>query len=172
MGSTRECTRCRRDLPISVFPIQKHLGGRLNPRCRECLAAVAKEWKDRNKAKVAETNRKFYHSGKYRAYLERDPRRSLLRAARNRALVRGIPFTISLADVVVPPTCPVFGMPLKPHFGSSGGRPDSPSLDRIIPALGYIPGNVRVISHLANSMKGNATPEQLMAFARHVLANA
>jgi hypothetical protein len=51
-----------------------------------------------------------------------------------------------------------------------GSGPFSASLDRIIPELGYIKGNVRVISLLANQMKWNATKEQLLTFCRGVLA--
>jgi hypothetical protein len=46
----------------------------------------------------------------------------------------------------------------------------SPTLDRIIPELGYVAGNVEVVSHQANSMKGEASAEQLVTFARVVLA--
>ena len=46
---------------------------------------------------------------------------------------------------------------------------NSPSLDRINPKLGYIKGNVTMMSHLANIMKSNATPEQLKQFSRHQL---
>jgi len=50
-----------------------------------------------------------------------------------------------------------------------GRLPNSPSLDRIDPTKGYIKGNVEVISNLANTMKQNATPEELLAFAREVI---
>lgn len=47
--------------------------------------------------------------------------------------------------------------------------PRSPSLDKIVPSLGYVIGNVEVISYLANTMKQNATPEQLTTFCEAYL---
>lgn len=47
----------------------------------------------------------------------------------------------------------------------------SRSLDRIIPELGYVPGNVQVISQLANAMKWDSTREERIAFANWVLAS-
>ena len=38
---------------------------------------------------------------------------------------------------------------------------DSPSLDRIVSSLGYVKGNIRVISYKANRVKSNATLEEL-----------
>lgn len=46
----------------------------------------------------------------------------------------------------------------------------SPSVDRINPHLGYVPGNVQVISYKANSMKRNCTMEELLMFAETVLS--
>jgi hypothetical protein len=41
-------------------------------------------------------------------------------------------------------------------------------LDKIIPELGYVKGNVRIISTLANTMKSNATKDQLLTFAKNI----
>jgi uncharacterized protein YejL (UPF0352 family) len=41
----------------------------------------------------------------------------------------------------------------------------SPQLDRLVPELGYVVGNVAVISRLANTIKSNATPQQIRAVA-------
>jgi hypothetical protein len=38
--------------------------------------------------------------------------------------------------------------------------PNSPTIDRIDPRLGYVPGNVHVVSHRANRIKNNATLEE------------
>jgi hypothetical protein len=38
------------------------------------------------------------------------------------------------------------------------------SIDRIWPSRGYVPGNIQVISHRANSMKASRSPRQLAAW--------
>lgn len=41
----------------------------------------------------------------------------------------------------------------------------SPTLDRIIPRRGYVPGNVIVVSNLANRIKSSATARQIRRVA-------
>ena len=91
----------------------------------------------------------------------------LMERARNRAKVKGIPFTIEYTDVVIPDMCPILGIPL---FRNEGGKPsvNSPSLDRVIPELGYVPGNICVISHRANTIKNDATAEELLAVIEYI----
>lgn len=63
-------------------------------------------------------------------------------------------FTITPADIeaVYPKDgkCPVLGIDLT-----------TPSLDKIIPALGYVPGNIAVISMKANMLKGDETDPEV-----------
>jgi hypothetical protein len=101
--------------------------------------------------------------------MRQDPRKNILKGARKRAKQRGKPFTLTLDDIVIPSMCPVLGIPLKPEVGSPA-TVCSPSLDEIVAGAGYTLGNVQVISRLANTMKSNATPEQLLSFADWIYA--
>lgn len=94
-----------------------------------------------------------------------DPRPQMLSNARQRARKAGVPFGITAADIVVPSHCPVLGIPLVRHLGKKGGGDSSPSLDRIKPELGYVRGNIIVVSRRANRIKTDATPEELEAVA-------
>lgn len=82
-------------------------------------------------------------------------------SVRNRARKKSIPFTIRKEDIVIPEYCPVLGIKLARNFGEPGPADHSPSVDRILPELGYIPGNIVVISNRANRIKSNATVEEL-----------
>lgn len=93
----------------------------------------------------------------------------MFRRAKARAKDRGIEFSLTLEDIVIPEFCPILGTELSAHSGKSGGLPDSPALDRIDNSKGYVKGNVMVMSHLANMMKSSATTEQMILFAKWVI---
>lgn len=93
--------------------------------------------------------------------------RELLNSARQRAKTKGIPFGLTLADIKIPDTCPVLGVPIFRVTNSStpGPADNSPTLDRIVPSVGYMPGNVRVISWRANRLKSDATMQESVLLA-------
>jgi hypothetical protein len=72
-----------------------------------------------------------------------------------------------IEDLNIPEKCPILGITIK--VGEGKIVDTSPSLDRIDNTKGYTKGNIQVISHQANTMKGNATPEELIKFANWVL---
>jgi hypothetical protein len=93
-----------------------------------------------------------------------DYRRGMLHRARTAGKM-GTPFDLeSIDDIPHPTCCPVFGVELV--MGAGRNHKWSPSIDKIIPEKGYVKGNVIVVSHFANSIKSNATPEQIMAVAK------
>lgn len=70
--------------------------------------------------------------------------------------------------------CPISGTSLtlprsSDRFG--GASPYNASLDRVDNSLGYVKGNVRFISHMANIARGAFTDEQLIEFCQRVVDN-
>lgn len=108
-------------------------------------------------------------------HVERDKQnnseRWICHNARYRARKYKIPFNIDVSDIIIPDVCPVIGLKLEPGIGKL--HDGSPTLDRIIPELGYVKGNVLVISHKANRMKNNGSLEELkkvVAWLEHLTA--
>ncbi len=84
--------------------------------------------------------------------------------SKRRARKKGFEHTINYTDINVPSHCPLLGIPLFRSAGK-GACDNSPSLDRIDSSKGYTPDNIWVISNKANSIKSNATLEELEAIA-------
>jgi len=78
-------------------------------------------------------------------------------SARARARSKGVPFSIDsyfIDGLLVDQQwrCAISGVPLvSPRKRAGTKDPFGPSLDRIIPSLGYVPGNVRIVSNIVNS---------------------
>ena len=89
---------------------------------------------------------------------------AILRHAKERAEEKGIEFSIDVTDIKIPKYCPALGIRLAP--GRKRKENSSPTLDRIKPSLGYVKGNIVVISDLANRIKANATVEEIEAVAK------
>lgn len=102
-------------------------------------------------------------------YSKVNPKKRLLYAARKRAKQKGLQFNLIEDDIIIPENCPYLGLSFELNAPRGTDRSRVCSLDRIVPELGYVKGNVEVISHLANTMKQHATPEQLVLFAKAIL---
>ena len=103
-------------------------------------------------------------------YERRNPEYVLWNAARQRAKRGGLQFTMERTDIAIPAVCPLLGIQLIHKRGKGRGFWDnSPSIDRIDNGLGYVKGNVWVISWLANKMKATASREQLLTFCTNVV---
>lgn len=87
-------------------------------------------------------------------------KRRMLKDAKYRAKKQGLPFNLTEDDFEIPTHCPALGLTLRRRH-----RDLSPSLDRLVPELGYVKGNVIVVSNRANRMKNDATVHELETVA-------
>ena len=89
--------------------------------------------------------------------------------AKSSAKRKGIEFTISKNDIVIPEYCPLLGVKFtNTYLNPDENRDYVPSLDRINNLKGYTPDNIWVISFKANRMKNTATLDELKVFCERV----
>lgn len=127
--------------------------------CRHCTALQVANRPKRDPKEYYRTHR--MEMAEYRReYRKTHPEVSLVLQARRRCRASSVPCTLQPSDIVIPSHCPILGIPLKRNLGGHGPKDDSPSLDRTNPKLGYVPGNVVVVSHRANRIKNDGTAEE------------
>ena len=122
----------------------------------------SKEYYQKNKKKIIAQAIQWQHDNREKHLIIRgrwNSKQGMLQKARARAKKQNCPFDISIEDIVIPTHCPIFGIELNRSQGVADSN--SPSLDKIIPSLGYVKGNIQVISHKANRLKSNASLEEL-----------
>ena len=81
---------------------------------------------------------------------------------KSRAKRDGIVFDLTrndIADLTIPITCPVLGIPLRQERGRQ--TDNSISIDRIDSTRGYTPDNVVIVSWKVNRLKSNASLEEM-----------
>lgn len=136
----RVCVSCDTLLPFSMFHKHSACLFGINTVCKQCRASISQnQWK----GKRLETK--------------------ILQRAKTRATQQDIEFSITEEDIVIPEKCPVFGTLFVYNDCDLAA-----SIDKINPLLGYVKGNIRIISNKANRMKSNATHEDLLIFAAWV----
>lgn len=137
----RPCKKCHKMQPLTNFHKHKACLFGVNTVCKQCRKMISvSSWR----SKASE--------------------RKILDRTKSRAQKRDIPFDLEVEDISIPEVCPVLQIPL------IKGDPDAtPSIDRIIPDLGYVKGNVRIISNRANMLKNNATLEELQLILEDAL---
>lgn len=135
--------------------------------CRECKRIVGENYRNENREEYnkycREKKKETYSPQKRRILYLKNLRQEMFNAAKQRAKNKNITFTITLADVIIPTNCPVFGIPL-----DHSDRFHAPTLDRVINDLGYVPGNVMVISAKANRLKNNGTIDEFEKIIKYM----
>jgi hypothetical protein len=81
---------------------------------------------------------------------------------------RGLDFNLEVEDIIIPNKCPLLEIDMIFDIDNNNS-PNYYSIDRIDSSKGYVKGNVQIISRLANTMKNNATKDQLLTFSKNIL---
>lgn len=158
------------------YPHKLGIGGVAN-RCKPCT--IQKKKAEKNPEKQRAQSRRYYSKpkgirsrnalkGKYRSS---DPVFYMWKGAKDRAFRKCLDFTIEITDISVPEFCPVLGMRLTANQSRLSDRSYSMSLDRVDNTIGYVPGNVAVISNRANKIKRDASVQELEAIVAYMKAN-
>ena len=133
------CGKCERYKEFKDFNFRKDGTIRY---CKKCESIYVK--KNKNRIKRIRNR-----------WLAENPERRLFYASKKRAKDLEINFDLELKDIKIPRKCPILKIPIFPDRSKS--KINSPSIDRIIPELGYTKGNIQIISWRANWLKNNAT---------------
>lgn len=130
---------------------------------REIARTLNREWRAKNKDKVAASAAKYKAANKERLaeYNQQynASAKGLLAGIKSRCKKWGVEFNLTIDDIIIPPTCPILGIPIE--HGKGYRTDNSPSVDRIDNTVGYIKGNVHVISMRANRIKNDSTLGEL-----------
>lgn len=170
----RICCKCKELKDISLFSKDCSRPDGVRPYCRACHSTQtlkerrANPVKAKNWVQTWRHNNPEHRSNTDALWTMNNPEKSILLKIRGRARKIGIPFDLELSDIVIPEVCPILGIPFRVNFKNKIAFYDSMSIDRVDPKLGYVKGNVRIISMKANSVKNNATLEELRMIVKYV----
>lgn len=136
---------------------------------KEKIKARNKAWREKNPEKMADFQRQYKRGDNptYLAYAERHFQKGLWTSAKHNAKKANLPFNLDVEDIVIPAVCPYLGIALTKLYGH-GHLDTNASVDKIVPELGYVKGNIKIISRKANRMKNNASLEELLIFAENI----
>ena len=136
------CQCCLKTLPLEDFPKRSDRSGRFRPYCRQCA-------RDGQRAR-------------YEAHKRESPFKLKVTRARSRSQFLQVPFDLDAEylESIWTGTCPVLGAPI---FLNETSRSDefAAELDRFVPWMGYVRGNVAFLSRRANRLKNNVTTAEL-----------
>jgi len=138
----KRCRRCRKDQDISEFTFRSE---------RQSYRSICKSCK-----RIAQKER--YNNHRTNAWFKLKCTR-----ARSRSQHIKVPFnlTAEYLESIWTGYCPVTGIELLQDVGRT--HPQLAELDRMVPELGYVQGNVTFISTRMNRLKNDATLEELQA---------
>lgn len=133
MDKIKYCTTCRKNKLIDEFylytPHPSNNKIYIHTKCKECF----KQYRKKSE--------------------EKSPGITLLINSKSRAKKKGIIWNLDISDISIPSNCPICGCNVFSAKGKTNFANHSPTLDRVVPSLGYVKGNVAVICAGCNTIK-------------------
>lgn len=166
----KKCTKCNKNKELDDFYNHNKTKDGKTHHCKECMTAYRKLNAEKTKLYMRElrkTNNEKVKKSRRNSYRNTPPNLKVFYQSKSRANTRNIEFNIEPEDIFIPQECPYLKVPF--IIGTKENYQYTHSLDRIDNDKGYIKGNVEIISKKANSMKNNATNEELISFALEVI---
>ncbi len=172
----RVCQECKK---ISGRKYYKENKDWIYPKKKE----IYKKWYSNNKDKKRDYRKRYYnensekikqmHKNRRKGLAEKDPEKlwvfNAFHDAKKRAKKKNLEFSLEKKDLIVPEYCPVLNIKLK--FGVRIATDESPSIDRIDNTKGYTKDNICIISRRANSIKSNASFEEINLILKYIKKN-
>ena len=182
----RTCTKCLQIKNEDEFAVCSSVKDKRQPKCKACNKLYREETKghlkeirkacyqdNKDSIKSAVNDYRLTHVDEIkknkRKFYKNTIVKRMLYEAKRRAIKFNLPFDINEDDLAIPEVCPVLGIKLEISKNKPGAG--SPSLDRIIPELGYVKSNVCVISHRANRIKADAPLGELEKLYNYMRTN-
>ena len=138
----KKCRGCLLELKMELFPVRADRGGKRRPYCNSCTNDIERK--------------------RYEAHKRDQPFKHKCTRAKTRSKSLGVPFDITpeYLESIWTGFCPVLKEKIYLH---ERGRTDeyAAELDRFVPEIGYVKGNVHFLSRKINRLKNNATSDQL-----------
>ena len=155
---TKVCTRCKGEpQPFSNFPVSLEHNDGHSSHCKQCVTEQTSVIYHRNKEAISKLGREQRKSTCARRHVK---------SSKQNASKKGVLFDMDVTDLYDPRTgelpthCPIFPSVVL-DYEAGPNRRHWASVDRIVPELGYVSGNVCIISYGANTWKSNgSSPEE------------
>ncbi len=175
---TKRCSKCRETKTLTEFRPEPRAADGVRYSCRECDRERNRQYVARERttrivrqraSRVANPER---HKAYRTKYVKKNRARMLIRGAQRRAAKMGLAFDLDrhqseIQSRIDAGACELSGTP----FNLKGRRThQSPSLDRIEPAKGYVYANIRVVCLAMNCALGNWGEDALEVIVRAWLA--
>lgn len=199
LGKYKTCVQCLKTLLVKEFQWKQKSRNHKCSRCKECESEYNKNRRERYRkinlalssqdeytigcqmcsiCKVVKLSNEFYRNNTtstgirticktcFELEMKENYQLYLWRGLKQRARTRNLEFNLVPKDIILTEICPILGVPLvyrgKQHSFNA-------SVDRINNSKGYVKGNIIVISKKANTMKNDASFEQLKSFCSNTL---